>query len=155
MSNSAEQFLKKDLLSILKQLKPDQKAVWGKMDAQQMVEHLRDVCKVANGKIVLPLYNNDPAQLAKARAFLMSDLPFQENLRVPVMPEEPRAHKYAGMEEAIAKTMEELGEVFKVYADDPHLVLMHPMFGALNYTEQLHYLEKHIRHHLRQFEMVD
>ena len=155
MSISSEQFLKNDLLSILKQLKPDQKAVWGKMDAQQMVEHLRDVCKVANGKIVLPLYNNDPEKLAKARTFLMSDLPFQENLRVPVMPEEPRAHKYACMEEAIAKTMEELNEVFKAYADDPHLVLMHPMFGALNYKEQLHYLEKHIKHHLRQFGMVD
>lgn len=148
-------FLKHECLPLLQQLSPDEKGKWGKMDGQQMVEHLRDIFKLANGKIVLPLLNTDPDKLAKARIFMMSDALFQENTRVPVMPEEPRPHKYAGLQEAITKTEAELTDVFTVYAADPSKILMHPMFGELNYEQQIHYLDKHVRHHLRQFGLVD
>lgn len=150
-----ENFIKKDCIALLRTLTPNQKAQWGKMDGQQMVEHLRDVCKVANGKISLPLYNNDPEKLAKARAFLMSEAPFAESIRVPVMPEEPRPAKYASLTEAIDKMEIEMNDVFSVYANNPTLQLNHPMFGELNYAEQIHYLDKHIRHHLRQFSLVE
>ncbi|MES2003879.1 MAG: hypothetical protein V4450_05115 [Bacteroidota bacterium] len=148
-------FLKNEVIPLLHTLESRQKGNWGKMDAQQMVEHLRDVCKVANGKIELSLINTDPAALEAARAFVMSESHFKENTRVPVMPSEPRAHKYGSMSEAIAKLEPELADVFAVYAANPSLTLMHPIFGALNYEEQIQYLDKHIRHHLRQFGLVD
>ena len=148
-------FLKQECVPLLQELSPEQKGKWGKMDSQQMVEHLRDIFKLANGKIVLPLLNTDADKLAKARAFMMSDGLFQENTRVPVMPEEPRPHKYSGLQEAITKAEEELNDVFTVYAADPSKVLMHPMFGELNYQEQIQYLDKHVKHHLRQFNLVD
>ncbi len=151
MLDKNEYFLKNEFPVLLHQLDADQKAVWGKMDVQQMLEHLRDVCKVANGKITLPLYNTDPANLAQARAFLMSDAPFMENFKLPVMPSEPRPHKYPDLETASSKTMEELQDVFTYYQTDPSATLMHPIFGPLNYAEQLHYLVKHLKHHLRQF----
>ncbi len=148
-------FLKNECIPLLQKLSGDEKGKWGKMDGQQMVEHLRDILKLANGKIILPLMNTEPDRLAKARTFMMSDGLFQENTRVPVMPEEPRAHKYASLQEAIAKTEKELNDVFTVYAADASKVLMHPMFGELNYEQQVHYLDKHVRHHLRQFGLVD
>ena len=148
-------FLKTECLSLVRQLNPDQKAKWGKMDAQQMVEHLRDLFQLANGKIVLPLLNTDPEKLAKARVFMMSEGLFQENTRVPVMPEEPRPHIYKDLAEAILKLEPELNDVFAFYAPDPAKTLMHPMFGELDYTQQIHYLDKHVRHHLRQFGLVD
>ena len=155
MLPNKEHFLKNECIPLLNKLVPGQQGNWGKMDAQQMVEHLRDICKLANGKIILPLLNTDPEKLAQARAFLMTEDPFKENTRVPVMPEEPRPHKYADLEEAISKTKPELEDVFTAYAANPALQLMHPMFGELNYTEQIHYLDKHIRHHMRQFGLVD
>lgn len=148
-------FLQNDIIPLLYKLDPLQKGKWGKMDGQQMVEHLRDICKVASGKIVLPLVNTDPEKLAQARSFLMSELPFRENTKVPVMPEEPRPHKYSSLEVAISKTEEELKEIFTVYTSNPSLVLMHPIFGELNYAEQVQYLDKHFRHHLRQFRLID
>ena len=81
---------------------------------------------------------------------MMSNEHFKENTRVPVMPEEPRAHKYASLEEAIAKTETELHDIFTAYADQPGKKLMHPMFGELDYEQQIHYLYKHAQHHLRQ-----
>lgn len=147
-------FLKTECLSLLQQLSNDQTAKWGKMDGQQMVEHLRDIFKLANGKIVLPLLNTDAEKLAKARIFMMSDGLFQENTRVPVMPEEPRPHKYSSLAEAITKMESELNDVFTFYAPDPLKTLMHPMFGELNYEQQMYYLDKHVRHHLRQFGLI-
>ena len=155
MINTKVHFLQHEYIPLLHKLKTDQKGVWGKMDGQQMVEHMRDVCKVANGKMALPLMNTDPEKLAKARDFMMSNEPFKENTRVPVMPEDPRAHKYASLEEAITKLEPELNDVFVVYAADAHKKLMHPMFGELDYEQQIHYLYKHAQHHLRQFGLID
>ena len=149
-----ENFLKNECVLLLKKLDSEAKGKWGKMDAQQMVEHVRDIFKLANGKIVLPLLNTDPEKLANARIFMMSDGLFKENTRVPVMPEEPRPHKYASLAEAITKVETELKDVFTVYADDPSKKLMHPMFGELNYEEQITYLDKHVKHHLRQFGLI-
>ncbi len=154
MLQQKEAFLKNELIPLLKSLQPGQKGRWGKMDAQQMVEHLRDVCKVANGKIILPLVNTDPARLERDRAFIMTELPFRENTRVPVMPEEPRAHKYTSIDEAITKLQPELEDVFTVYAGDPAKTTHNPMFGELNYEQQVNLLYKHATHHLRQFGLV-
>jgi hypothetical protein len=154
MLQQKEAFLKNELIPLLKTLQPGRKGQWGKMDGQQMVEHLRDVFKVANGKIVLPLVNTDPARLERDRAFIMTDIPFRENTRVPVMPEEPRAHKYASLDEAIAKLQPELEDVFTVYEADPLKTTHNPMFGELNYEQQVNLLYKHAMHHLRQFRLV-
>ncbi len=153
--NPKEDFLENQLVPLLQTLSADQKGNWGKMDAQQMVEHLADIFRLANGRIVLPLLNNDPEKLAQARAFLMSDAFFQPNTRVPVMPEEPHPRICASMREAIAKMAAERDHVFVVYRADPALTLMHPVFGPLDFPEQIHYLHKHISHHLRQFGLVN
>lgn len=148
-------FLKEEVVPLLHKLRPLQKGNWGKMDAQQMVEHLEDVCKVANGKIALQLINTDPKGLAAARDFLATELPFQENTRVPVMPEEPRPHKYTTLQEGIEKVAKELDLVLEVYTANPSLQLMHPIFGSLDQELQIRYLYKHVYHHLRQFGLVD
>jgi hypothetical protein len=144
-------FLRKEYIPLLQQLQSAQQGKWGKMDAQQMVEHMRDVFKLASGKVVLPLVDPDPERLEQRRNFLASEQPFKENIRLPVMPEEPRAHKYGSMEEAIEKLRPELEAVFAYYAADPERTSHNPVFGDLNYEQQVNLLYKHARHHLRQF----
>lgn len=151
MSLANEQFIRNEYIPLLQKLPADTAPVWGKMDVQQMIEHIRDAFKVANGRLPLPLVNTDPEQLAKTRAFMLSDKPFRENTKMPLMPEEPRKHKYASKEEAIQKLVPELEHVFTVYSVTPGLRIMNPMFGELDYAEQLHLLVKHTKHHLRQF----
>src|SRR6478609_8304198 len=148
-------FIKHDYIPLLQTLTADHKAKWGKMDAQQMVEHMRDIFKLANGKILVPLLNVDPERLARSRAFLLTEDPFPINIKGAGVPEEPRPHKYNSLTEAIAKLEPEIEEVFTVYAADPDRLLMHPVFGELDYELQIRYLDKHVRHHLRQFGLVD
>jgi hypothetical protein len=148
-------FLKQDLLPLLRSLQPAQKALWGKMDAQQMVEHLRDALKVANGKIALPLVTTDTERLEKMRAFIMTDIPFKENTRSAVMPEAPRPHKYASLAAAVDKLAPELLDLFSVYEAAPGKVVMNPVFGELNYEQQISLLYKHAVHHLKQFGVME
>jgi hydroxymethylglutaryl-CoA reductase len=148
-------FLKHDYIPLLKKLKPGQAGAWGKMDAQQMVEHMRVIFMAANGKIPLKLLEKDPVHLEKKRAFLLTDLPFPQNAKAPGIPDEPVPHKYSSLDEAIAKLEPEINATFKAYADDPSLTLMHPAFGELDYQLQLRYLNKHVFHHLRQFGLAD
>lgn len=155
MTDPIIHFLQHDYIPLLKTLSSNQKPKWGKMDAQQMVEHMRDVFKLANGKIILPLMNTNPENLAKAKAFLFSDQAFAENTKFAGLPDEPRPHKYPGIDQAIAMLEPEVKAVFDVYAPDRALLLMHPVFGELDYETQLIYLDKHVRHHLRQFGLVE
>ncbi|MEO7531894.1 MAG: hypothetical protein ABIS69_10795 [Sediminibacterium sp.] len=155
MIDTIVHFLKHEYLPLLHTLKADQKPKWGKMDGQQMVEHMCDVFKLANGKIAIQLLNTDPERLAKMRGFLNTDQQFGENTKSAVMPEEPRPHKYGSIEEAIAKLVPEIDDVFAIYTSDASKLLMHPVFGELDYELQIRYLDKHVRHHLRQFGLVD
>jgi hypothetical protein len=148
-------FIKHDYIPLLHKLSAGQQGKWGKMDAQQMVEHMRDIFKLASGKILVPLLNTDPDRLAKSRAFLMTEDPFPTNIKGPGVPEEPRPHKYSSLAEAIAKLEPEIEAVFTAYANDADKLLMHPVFGELDYELQIRYLDKHVRHHLRQFGLVD
>ncbi len=50
------EFLKKEMLPLCKKLTPDTKPKWGVMNAQQMVEHLSETLRYANGKTKLPLH---------------------------------------------------------------------------------------------------
>lgn len=147
-------FLKTDFIPLLRKVTPTQKGSWGKMDGQQMVEHFREVLKVANGKIIFPLLNTDEALLAKAREFMLSDKPFKENTKMPLLPEEPNKHKYASLNEAIEKVETELHYLFVIYENDATKTTFNPMFGNLNYAEQMHLLYKHTQHHLRQFGLI-
>lgn len=144
-------FLKQQYIPLLKQLRTDTPALWGKMDAQQMVEHIRDAFKAASGKLPIPAVPQNPEHAQKLREFLLSDKPFRENTNAPFMPETPRAHKYASIEEAIQKTEPEIQAFFEVHENNPGTEIENPVFGLLNYELHTALLYKHTTHHLRQF----
>lgn len=154
MNQQQVNFLKNDLIFHLKHLAPDAKGHWGKMDGQQMVEHLAMMVQVANGRKQLPSLPPDTARLEKAHAWLMTDKPFRENTINPLLPEEPVPTEYNTMQLAIEALQKELDHFFEVYAATPDLRIVNPVFGNLNFEEQLQLLYKHTQHHLKQFGLL-
>lgn len=153
--NDFRSFLQNDYIPLLQTLQPHQQPKWGRMDAQQMVEHMRDIFKLANGSIKMPLMDKNPTHVEKKRAFLLTDLPFPQLTKGPGLPEDPIPHRAAGMEEALKKLKPEIDAMFAAYDADPALQLMHPAFGELDYDLQMRYMQKHVFHHLRQFGLID
>lgn len=153
MNNIKEIFLKKDLVPMLKKLKADEKGKWGIMNAQQMVEHCADAVKSANGKLALPLLN-EGERLQKSREFLMSDNPFKENIKNPLIPEEGFKLRKPDMESAINVLQKELDYFFEIFEKHPDIKTNNPFFGELDYNMNVQLLHKHAVHHLKQFGLV-
>ena len=114
MNNNEETFLKEKLIAMLKKLTGGEKAKWGVMNAQQMVEHFADAVKSANGKLALPLLNNGE-RLQKSREFLMSDEPFKENIKNPLIPGDGFKLRKPDIQSAINVVQKELDYFFEIF----------------------------------------
>ncbi len=150
MISAKEIFLKKDLIARLKELKGNEKGNWGIMNAQQMIEHFADAVKNANGKLILPLLN-EGERLQKSRDFLMSEQPFKENIKNPLIPEEGFKLRKPDIGSAINKLQKELDFFFEIFEKHPEIKTRNPFFGELDYNMNIQLLHKHALHHLKQF----
>ena len=120
MNEKKIQFLKTEFIPLLSKLNAEDKGNWGVMNAQQMVEHFADAVKNASGKLPLPVLN-DGETLVKYKAFMLSETPFKENTKNPMMAEVPAPVRARDMNTAIAKLQSELDHFFVVYEKDNSL----------------------------------
>ena len=154
MTDAKKAFLKDDLLLLVNKLKGDEKAKWGKMNAQQMIEHVSAFFKVSTQKILFPL--TTPAEhLPKYKEFLLSEKEFKENTKAPVLPEEPLPLRYSGMHQALDELRKSVADFFEFFKNDPAKKTLHPAFGELNFDEWVQLHHKHVIHHLKQFGLIE
>ena len=153
MDNNKLELITTDFARLAETLQPNAIGNWGKMNAQQMVEHVADFFKISTNKIKMPFVSS-PEHLEKLRAFLYSDKEFRENTKAPVLPDEPFPVRYAAMKESVAELKNEIGDFIALFENEKGLITQHPVFGDLNFEEwvMLHY--KHVRHHAKQFGLV-
>ena len=153
MNEEKLNFLKTKFIPLLKKLKGDEKGSWGVMNAQQMVEHFSDSIRVSSGKLIRPQII-EGEMLEKYRAFMLSEEPFKANTKNPLMDEKGAPLRHANMEDAIGELQHELEYFFTAYENDPSLTASNPFFGELDYAGQVHLLNKHATHHLKQFGLI-
>lgn len=139
--------------SQLRTLNPTAKGKWGKMNAQQMVEHLTDSVRVATGKEFQKKELNEE-QTEKARNFFLSDKPFRENTINHLLPSDPPPVRNSSMKNAVKEFEAELNEFFFKF-QDPSYVTINPFAGEFNFEQWVHLLHKHFQHHARQFGLSD
>ena len=82
---------------------------------------------------------------------MMSEKPFKENTKNPLMAEEPVPLRFHTVQAAIGALQQELIYFFDAFAKDPRLITRNPFFGDLNFEQNVQLLHKHALHHLRQF----
>ncbi|MBL7773752.1 MAG: DinB family protein [Chitinophagaceae bacterium] len=146
-------FLQHDFPKYLEALDIHTIPVFGKMNVQQMIEHMAYAFQQANGKLVIP--NTQPDSVTeKMYLFMMSDRPFKDNTPNPNLPVEPEPAKFASKQEAIDALRSEIQTFISVFKEDETLRIVNPFFGNLNFQEWVHLLHKHALHHLRQFNII-
>lgn len=148
-------FLKTDSFELLSKLDANKEPTWGKMNAQQMLEHLNDFYEVSIKKLTFAL--TVPIEhLPKYREFLFSDKPFRENTKAPetVLGEEPLPLRTASLYAAKAQLQQTVNDFFEFFAEAPSKTTTHPVFGPLNFEEWILLHHKHVLHHLKQFELI-
>lgn len=134
-------------------LELNQKAVWGRMDAQQMIEHLILVLEISNGVKEMEIYTPEK-HIEKSQAFLMSEKPMPQNFIAKFIPEDPIPHRFETINVAKNEFFKAVIAYHKYWLGKEESVRNHPVFGELTKTKwnQLH--NKHITHHFKQFELI-
>ncbi len=154
VNKSKLDFIKTEAISLLRKLKGDETPAWGKLNAQQMIEHLCDAFDDASGlhnrKILTP-----PEQLDAFKNFMMSEKEFKPNTKNILMDENPAPAKTENIHTALNQLQERIAKFESVFKDDENKRIINPFFGELNFEENVQLLHKHMRHHLRQFKLID
>jgi len=144
------QFLKNEYAKKLTALDANAERKWGKMNVQQMIEHMSEYVRVGCGKDTLPLQTPEE-HLPKYQEFLKTEKPFRENTPNSLMSDIPADVKHQSKDEAIQELESELDNFFETFKNDPGKKVTNPFFGELDYDMSVQLLHKHALHHLRQF----
>ena len=146
-------FISDSFVPLIKKLKGGEKAKWGKMNAQQMIEHVSSFFKVSTQQVYFPL-TTPPEQLPRYKEFLLSEKEFKENTKAPMLPEEPLPLHFPTIEEATDDLEKSVSDFFTFFKDEPYKTTLHPAFGELTFDEWIRLHHKHITHHLKQFALL-
>jgi len=154
MINSEKlRFLQQTFPALLKKLKGDETPEWGKMNAQQMIEHMTDSFRIADEKNRQTIHT-PPEQLEAFKRFLMSDKEFRPMTKNALMAEDPPAMINDTFEEAVTELEEEISFFVSYFEKQPGRITTNGIFGNLNYEEWINLLHKHAVHHLKQFRLI-
>jgi hypothetical protein len=148
--SSKADFLRSEYTQILLRLEVDTPRRWGKMNVQQMIEHMSDYVRIASGKTSMDIVTPEE-KLPRMQGFLTSEKPFPENTPNALMPDEPAASRHPNTHDAVKELQQEIDDFFAAYAIDPNRQTPNPFFGMLDFEHQVQLLHKHATHHLRQF----
>ncbi|HRB30428.1 MAG TPA: hypothetical protein PK872_02850 [Ferruginibacter sp.] len=149
-------FLKHDAAFLLPGLSASSTGKWGVMNAQEMVEHLTDFFDISYEKITIALVT--PVEhLPQYRAFIYSDKEFRPNTKAPVeiIGDKPFPLRCENLDEAKEKLVTSINKFFLHFEFDAGKATLHPVFGILNFEDWVLLHGKHVRHHYRQFGLLD
>ena len=148
----AESFLRTQAFGLLHALTPESAPHWGRMSAQQMLEHLESAMRMSTGDYVLPVVTPDE-HLARTRAFLATEEPMPQGVVLPggegLVP--PVHASLAAAHAELARATERFLSGERAGGVTP----AHPVFGVLEHADWLRFHVKHVTHHLRQFGLID
>ena len=143
-------FLRHAFTKALTELDADAPRKWGKMNVQQMIEHMSEYVRIASGRV--PMQTVTPEdKLPRMQGFLASEKPFPENTPNVLMPDTPVPVKHPSKEAAIEELQKEIDHFFAEHEKDATKITANPFFGNLGFEQQVQLLYKHATHHLRQF----
>ena len=145
------EFLYEQFPELLNAVKADTPALWGLMNAQQMLEHIGTTIGFSNGRFeAKPTVDAERLAYRKMRFFEM-DRPMPHNFRVEFVPETPNPLQFPNIDAAKNFVLQQLQRFDDYYAEHPGMTAVHPVLGSLNYNEWVENHARHFRHHLTQF----
>ncbi|CAL2102702.1 Hydroxymethylglutaryl-CoA reductase [Tenacibaculum sp. 190130A14a] len=147
-------FLNKEELSKkLMSLQADEHPLFGKMNGQQMIEHLGFLLKISNGKVVLEEFVSEEKS-TRRKPFLDTENEIQVGFKAPMLSEEPYPVKFDTIQESINDLFSQIDRFESFFKENPNKAIVHPFFGELDYEYWKKFHVKHFTHHFKQFGLV-
>jgi hypothetical protein len=135
------------MLDRVNKLQPDARRLWGKMDAAQMLNHLRLPLELGMARMELPGVFMMKIFGPLIRKIIFSDKPLKRN--------SPTATNFIitgsrNFNEEKAKLLTSLNEFIAMGKEDK-LIPKHKYFGKMDAADWDFFQQKHFDHHLSQF----
>lgn len=147
---------RRNIQKLLNGLTENTKPNWGKMTAQQMLEHLETTLLYSIGEPEAEKCFTPEELLEKYQDSLYNHRKMPKDFPAPFLPEDGTLPelKYKNLEQAKEKFLENLQKYQIYYRENPEAEHMHFVFGKLNkeMMELMH--RKHFTHHFEQFNLI-
>lgn len=147
------EFLRHLLFDALSALRDDTRPKWGRMTAQQMVEHLIWAVDLSTGKAEAECTFPE-VQRERLRAFLYDNRPTPREFQNPALAAGLPTLRYAGAADSTAALQRDVRLFLEQAAVAPGAARMHPVFGPIPAEEWARSHFKHCYHHLLQFGLI-
>lgn len=135
----------------LRELKAETPALWGKMNAQQMIEHCAYIVSFSNGRFTSQTKDDAEKMAYRKMRFFEKDVNMPQNYRVDVVPEDPMPLQFQNIEDSKMFLFNQLQRFDDYFLEHPGITTTHFTLGELNYDEWKIMHARHFRHHLKQF----
>lgn len=147
---------RRNIQKLLNGLTESTKPNWGKMTAQQMLEHLETTLLYSIGEPEAEKCFTPEEHLEKYQDSLYNHRKMPKDFPAPFLPEDGTLPelKYKNLEQAKEKFLENLQKYHIYYRENPEAEHLHFVFGKLNkeMMELMH--RKHFTHHFEQFGLL-
>lgn len=140
------------MLDALDRLTISKKPLWGKMTAQEMVEHLSDLLIMSRGLNNFTPNENDET-FARRQQFLYSDKEMARNIVIPFRKDIIEL-RHNELELSIDEFTIEWLNFIEYYEENPGATETHPYYGELDFEKWGKLHVKHFKHHFQQFELI-
>ena len=137
----------------LGRLSIDSKPIFGLMNAQQMIEHLSAITKIASGNWQVVVFVSDE-KTARRKPFLDTENELEIGFKPNLLAEEPNPLQFNSIQEAIDDLVYQIRYFIKVFEGNPTRTVVHPFFGELDFEYWKKFQTKHFTHHFKQFELI-
>ena len=146
---------KSELKTLLKKLNGDEKPEFGLMTPQHMIEHLAQTIRFSNGKAPQKLVFK--SEVAKKIKFLITQTnnEIQPGFKAPILPKDKLLDlDFENIVEAINNLIIEIDDFEQFKREKPNSKPINPVMGEMELSDWDIFHNKHIRHHLRQFNLI-
>jgi hypothetical protein len=144
---------RKNLNLLLSALQPETPALWGRMNAQNMIEHLVEAVEYTNGKRVADL-RFPPDKASRQRQLLVHSDFVIPNGVTSYLPDATKTKRFNDLATAIFELNNEL-DAFEDFFKTEGMTATHFEFGPMNYKEWIIWHGKHFTHHFKQFGLLN
>jgi len=142
------------MFQALEALSHSLKPGWGRMTAQQMVEHLLWAVEVSNGTVIVECKVN-PRLVERFKTFLYDNTPTSHEFMNPVLKNGLPQLRCRDVTQAVGMLRDQVDAFAAAPADGTGPLRVHPVFGPLGKEEWSRAHFKHFCHHLLQFGLIE
>ncbi len=146
-------FLEFTLPSTMEGLSEQTRPLWGKMTAQNMVEHLIWTFELSTGKSQVD-YTRPDNLTERARRFLYDNRPTPQLFKNPLLGENAPPLRFESLADSKIVLHKELNRFFNHFLANQTAIHNHPIFGPLGAEDWERTQYKHCYHHLLQFGLI-